>query len=171
MELRINNRKILAALAQVCGGADKMTDITVAIDKLDKIGLEKVKEELRQRGLDENQVDLIEKYLSISGNSEEKLSQAAAILGADEQGKKGLEELNYILDYLQEADGAYPLTIDFTLARGLNYYTGTIFEVKAPACRWAALAAVEGTTTSRVYLAFPEFPEWEYLLALTVFMM
>jgi histidyl-tRNA synthetase len=131
VELRINNRKILAALAQVCGGADKMTDITVAIDKLDKIGLDKVKEELIQRGLDEKQVGLIEQYLSISGNIEEKLSQAALLLGMDEQGKKGLAELKYILDFMKTADAGYPLTIDFTLARGLNYYTGTIFEVKA----------------------------------------
>ena len=131
VELRINNRKILAALAQVCGGADKMTDITVAIDKLDKIGLDKVKEELIQRGLDEKQVGLIEQYLGISGNTEEKLSQAEILLGMDEQGKKGLAELKYIFDFMKSAGDGYPLTIDFTLARGLNYYTGTIFEVKA----------------------------------------
>ena len=131
VELRINNRKILAALANVCGGADKMTDITVAIDKLDKIGLDKVKEELIQRGLAEKQVGLIEQYLGINGSIEEKLSQAEILLGMDEQGKKGLAELKYILDFMKTADGGYPLTIDFTLARGLNYYTGTIFEVKA----------------------------------------
>jgi histidyl-tRNA synthetase len=131
VDLRINNRKILAALAQVCGGADKMTDITVAIDKLDKIGLDKVKEELLQRGLDEKQVGLIEQYLGINGNIEEKLSQAELLLGMDEQGKTGLSELKYVLDFMKTADAGYPLTIDFTLARGFNYYTGTIFEVKA----------------------------------------
>lgn len=131
VELRINNRKILSALANVCGGADKMTDITVAIDKLDKIGMEKVKEELVQRGLDEKQVALIEQYLCIEGNNREKLEKAESIVGADEQGKKGLEELKYVIDFMQGADGSDPLNIDFTLARGLNYYTGTIFEVKA----------------------------------------
>jgi histidyl-tRNA synthetase len=131
VELRINNRKILSALANVCGGADKMTAITVAIDKLDKIGIDKVKEELLQRGLNEKQVELIENYLGIEGSSEEKLQQAESLLGSDEQGKQGLEEMKYILDFMQGTDGSYPLTIDFTLARGLNYYTGSIFEVKA----------------------------------------
>jgi histidyl-tRNA synthetase len=131
MELRINNRKILSALASVCGGSDKMTAITVAIDKLDKIGMEKVKEELVQRGLNEKQVALIEKYLGIEGNNQEKLQQAESIIGSDEQGKNGLEEMKYLLDFMKGPDGSYPLTIDFTLARGLNYYTGTIFEVKA----------------------------------------
>jgi len=93
--------------------------------------MDKVKEELIQRGLDEKQVGLIEQYLSISGNIEEKLSQAEILLGMDEQGKKGLAELKYILDFMKTDDAGYPLTIDFTLARGLNYYTGTIFEVKA----------------------------------------
>ena len=131
VDLRINNRKILSALANVCGGSDKMTDITVAIDKLDKIGMDKVKEELFQRGLNEIQVELIEKYLGIGGNNDEKLEQAESILGSDEQGKTGLQELKYVIDFMKATDGSYPLTIDFTLARGLNYYTGTIFEVKA----------------------------------------
>jgi histidyl-tRNA synthetase len=131
VELRINNRKILSALANVCGGADKMTAITVAIDKLDKIGIDKVKEELLGRGLTEKQVELIENYLGISGGTEEKLKQAESILGSDEQGKKGLEEMKYILDFMKGTSSSYPLTIDFTLARGLNYYTGSIFEVKA----------------------------------------
>jgi histidyl-tRNA synthetase len=139
VELRINNRKILAALAQVCGGADKMTDITVAIDKLEKIGLDKVKEELLQRGLNETQVGLVVQYLTISGNSEEKLRQAEKIIGSDEQGKKGLEELKYILDFIKGPDGVCPLTIDFTLARGLNYYTGTIYEVKATGIRMGSI--------------------------------
>jgi len=131
VELRINNRKILSALANVCGGADKMTAITVAIDKLDKIGIDKVKEELLGRGLTEKQVELIENYLGIAGSTEEKLKQAESILGSDEQGKKGLEEMKYILDFMKGTSSSYPLTIDFTLARGLNYYTGSIFEVKA----------------------------------------
>lgn len=128
-ELRINSRKILAALAEFCGGMDKMVDITIAIDKLDKIGLEKVKAELAQRGLNEEQIATIEKYLSIDGSNEEKLQQIGALLGHLETGKKGVEELQYVNK--QSAIGN--LILDFTLARGLNYYTGIIFEAKAPA--------------------------------------
>ncbi|HEY1201043.1 MAG TPA: histidine--tRNA ligase, partial [Niastella sp.] len=128
-ELRINSRKILAALAEFCGGMEKMVDITIAIDKLDKIGIDKVKEELAQRGLNETQIATIEKYLSIDGSNEEKLQQIAALLGHLETGKKGVEELEYV----NSQAGIGNLIIDFTLARGLNYYTGIIFEAKAPA--------------------------------------
>lgn len=128
-ELRINSRKILAALAEFCGGIDKMVDITIAIDKLDKIGLEKVKEELTNRGLNEEQVTTIEKYLSIDGTNEEKLQQISALLGHLETGKNGVEELAYV----NGQSGIGNIIIDFTLARGLNYYTGIIFEAKAPA--------------------------------------
>ncbi|TDO26842.1 histidine--tRNA ligase [Sediminibacterium goheungense] len=131
VEIRINSRKILAALAEVCGGADKMTDITVAIDKLDKIGIDKVKEELSQRGLNNQQVTIIEKYLTISGNNEEKISQLATLLGNNESGKKGLEEIQYVLTNCDISNSPNHLVTDFTLARGLNYYTGIIFEVKA----------------------------------------
>jgi histidyl-tRNA synthetase len=128
-ELRINSRKILTALAELCGGAEKMTDITIAIDKLDKIGLDKVKAELSQRGLNDEQIGTIEKYLNIAGSNEEKLQQVTTLLGHIETGKKGIEELEVV--NRQSAIGN--LSIDFTLARGLNYYTGIIFEVKAPA--------------------------------------
>jgi histidyl-tRNA synthetase len=128
-ELRINSRKILAALAELCGGMDKMIDITVAIDKLDKIGLDKVKAELAQRGLNEEQIGIIEKYLNISGSNEEKLQQIQSLIGHLETGKKGIEEVETV----NRQSGINNLTIDFTLARGLNYYTGIIFEVKAPA--------------------------------------
>lgn len=131
VEIRINSRKILAALAEVCGGADKMTDITVAIDKLDKIGIDKVKEELSQRGLNNQQVTIIEKYLTINGNNEEKISQLATLLGNNESGKKGLEEIQYVLTNCDTSNSPNHLVTDFTLARGLNYYTGIIFEVKA----------------------------------------
>ncbi|HMT72525.1 MAG TPA: histidine--tRNA ligase [Chitinophagaceae bacterium] len=127
-ELRINHRKILAALAEACGGADKMTDITIAIDKLDKIGIEKVKEELAQRGLSSEQVAIIEKYLSISGNNEEILTALSKLIGETGNGKEGLNDLRYLL-----TTNHSPFTIDPTLARGLNYYTGVIFEAKAPA--------------------------------------
>lgn len=128
VEIRINSRKILAALAEICGGADKMMDITIAIDKLDKIGLEKVKEELLQRGLDENQVATIEKYLGIDGSNEEKIASMKQLLGENEIGKNGIEEIEYLLNY--QANNQQLVT-DFTLARGLNYYTGIIFEIKA----------------------------------------
>ena len=135
-ELRINHRKILTALAEVCGGSDKMMDITIAIDKLDKIGLEKVKEELNQRGLNNEQVAVIEKYLAVSGSNEEKLLQVKNLLGDNESGKKGIEELEYILSQLAthpSTSSGSKLILDFTLARGLNYYTGIILEAKAPA--------------------------------------
>jgi histidyl-tRNA synthetase len=128
-ELRINSRKILAALAEFCGGIDKMVDITIAIDKLDKIGIDKVKEELAQRGLNEEQISTIEKYLNITGSNEEKLQQITSLLGHLETGKNGVEELEFV----NRQSGIENLIIDFTLARGLNYYTGIIFEAKGPA--------------------------------------
>jgi histidyl-tRNA synthetase len=131
VEIRLNNRKILAALAELCGGSDKLTDITVAIDKLDKIGLEKVKEELAQRGLQEQQIGKIEEYLLIDGSNEEKLARISALLNGSETGEKGLEELRFIVDYFAGSTLKPPIVLDFTLARGLNYYTGTIFEIKA----------------------------------------
>ncbi|MFM1970859.1 MAG: hypothetical protein RL731_681, partial [Bacteroidota bacterium] len=130
VEIRINSRKILVALSALCGGADKMIDITVAIDKLDKIGIEKVKEELSGRGLDANQVAIIEKYLQITGSNNEKINQLTALIGEITEGKEGLQEINTLLEHFR----AFPnvnLVADFTLARGLNYYTGIIFEVKA----------------------------------------
>jgi histidyl-tRNA synthetase len=126
VSIRINNRKVLAALANVCGGPQFMTDITVAIDKLDKIGMEKVKEELTSKGLSAEQVGTIEKYLNISGTDAEKISQAEHLIGNDEEGRKGLEEMKYVLSFFSDT-----VETDLTLARGLNYYTGTIFEVKA----------------------------------------
>lgn len=130
VEIEINNRKILTALAEVCGGADKMMDITIAIDKLDKIGIEKVKEELRVKELNEEQIGIIEKYLAINGSNEEKLQQIKFLLNENETGKKGIEELEFIYDFLLTAHNS-PLAFDFTLARGLNYYTGIIYEIKA----------------------------------------
>ena len=128
VEIKINSRKILAALAELCGGADKMINITIAIDKLDKIGIEKVKVELLQRGLNEDQINIIEKYLSINGSNEEKLIAIKKLVGENATAKKGIEEIEYLLNFTLHQ---LPLTIDFTLARGLNYYTGIIFEVKA----------------------------------------
>jgi histidyl-tRNA synthetase len=128
-ELRINSRKILVALAELCGGANKLIDITIAIDKLDKIGLEKVKEELQERGLKDDQIKIIESYLNITGSNEEKLDQIKSLIGSSEIGKQGIEEVEFVFQQTKNTN----LSIDFTLARGLNYYTGIIFEAKAPA--------------------------------------
>jgi histidyl-tRNA synthetase len=130
VDIRINSRKILAALAEACGGADKMMEITLVIDKLDKIGMVRVKEELAQKGLDEKQLAIIEKYLSIDGNNEAKILALKALLGNIEAGRKGIQEIEYILSFLSSGVTQQPLA-DFTLARGLNYYTGIIFEIKA----------------------------------------
>lgn len=130
VQIKINNRKILAALAERCGGLEQLTNITIAIDKLDKIGLDKVKDELLQRGLQTNQVEIIEQYLSIEGTNEAQLQQLATLLMGIEVGAKGIEEIRYLLNFLP-AMVCSQVFLDFTLARGLNYYTGMIFEVKA----------------------------------------
>ncbi|WEK36199.1 MAG: histidine--tRNA ligase [Candidatus Pseudobacter hemicellulosilyticus] len=132
VEIRINSRKMLQALAELTGQPERMTDITVAIDKLDKIGLDKVKEELTERGISEAAVKKIEMYLQISGNNAEKLVQAQALFGEQLTAQAGLNELQS-LSNRQPAVGneKASLVVDFTLARGLNYYTGIIFEVKA----------------------------------------
>jgi histidyl-tRNA synthetase len=130
VEIRINSRKILAALAEVCGGTDKMMSITIAIDKLDKIGIDKVKEELLQRGLNHEQIATIETYLNINGSNDEKLNKLTELIGNTETGSKGIEEINYLLKFLPSIV-THQLIADFTLARGLNYYTGIIFEIKA----------------------------------------
>lgn len=131
VEVRINNRKILLALAQICGGEDKLIDLTIAIDKLDKIGWDKVKEELDKKNFSEAQQKIIQTYLTIEGNNSEKLKQLTNLLGNNEIGLKGIEEINYVLDYHVQTGMDKHLVADFTLARGLNYYTGIIFEVKA----------------------------------------
>lgn len=131
VEVKINNRKILLALAQICGGEDKLIDLTIAIDKLDKIGWDKVKEELDKKNFSETQQKIIQTYLTIEGNNTEKLKQLTNLLGNNEIGLKGIEEINYILDYHAQTGMGKHLVADFTLARGLNYYTGIIFEVKA----------------------------------------
>ncbi|WP_235906187.1 histidine--tRNA ligase [Ginsengibacter hankyongi] len=134
VDIKINSRKILAALAEVCGGSDKMSAITVAIDKLDKIGIEKVKEELIENNLSVQQISVIESYLQIGGSNDEKLTKITTLLNNVETGQKGIEELKIILNYINEVAGqssTSSINIDFTLARGLNYYTGIIYEVKA----------------------------------------
>jgi histidyl-tRNA synthetase len=128
-ELRINSRNVLVALAEICGGTEKLIDITVAIDKLDKIGIDKVKVELAEKGLKEDQIATIEKYLQITGGNEEKLMAIKTLFANSDIGKKGIEELEHVFGLTKNIN----LIIDLTLARGLNYYTGIIFEAKAPA--------------------------------------
>lgn len=129
IEIRLNNRKILSALAEIVGGADKMMDITTAIDKLDKIGLQKVKEELGERGLTNEQITTVENYLFITGSNEEKLANAKELFANSPTGLGGISELEYVLSHVSRLTSQ--VSIDLTLARGLNYYTGTIFEIKA----------------------------------------
>jgi histidyl-tRNA synthetase len=133
--IKINNRKILTGIAETIGAADKIVDITVAIDKLDKIGLENVNQELREDGLSEEQIAKLQPIIALEGSNEEKLNTIAEVLKDSETGMKGVEEIRYILGILSNQDNQSmlnnPIELDLTLARGLNYYTGAIFEVKA----------------------------------------
>lgn len=129
--VKINNRKILAGIAEVIGEKDRIVDITVAIDKLDKIGLEKVNEELIQKGIPQTAVDKLQPILHLSGSVSEKLSQLETAIGQSEIGAKGIAEVRTLFDYLAAFDLKTEVELDLTLARGLNYYTGAIFEVKA----------------------------------------
>ena len=129
--IKINNRKILAGLAEVSGQPDKLVDITVAIDKIDKIGLDAVKQELFEKGLSEEAVAVIEPVLTLSGTTEEKIARMKELLSASETGMKGLEEVSTLFSLIAGAGITQPVELDLSLARGLNYYTGAIFEVKA----------------------------------------
>ena len=131
VQIKINNRKILTGIAEVIGAADKIVDITVAIDKLDKIGLDNVNQELREDGLTEDQIAKLQPIISLEGTNEEKLDTIAEVLKNSEVGLKGVEENRYILNTLKVTGLKNELQLDLTLARGLNYYTGAIFEVKA----------------------------------------
>ncbi len=129
--LKMNNRKILYGIAQTIGHADKMVDITVAIDKLEKIGLENVKEELRERGIDEEAIAKLQPILELSGTNEQKLARLEAVIGASETGLEGIAEMRTIFSHARTMGIRQIVEIDLSLARGLNYYTGAIFEVKA----------------------------------------
>lgn len=131
VQIKINNRKILSGIAEVIGEADKIVDITVAIDKLDKIGLENVNAELREKGVSEDAVAKLQPVISLSGTNEEKLEVMANFLQSSEIGMKGVEETRFVLDTLKGLELKNEIQFDLTLARGLNYYTGAIFEVKA----------------------------------------
>ena len=129
--IKLNNRKILAGLAEVSGQPDKLVDITVAIDKIDKIGLDAVKQELTEKGLTEQAIAVIEPVLTLSGTTAEKLSRMRELLATSETGLKGLEEIGTLFSLIDGAGISQTVELDLSLARGLNYYTGAIFEVKA----------------------------------------
>lgn len=129
--LKINNRKILTGIAEMIGAADKIVDITVAIDKLDKIGLENVNQELANAGISPEAIDKLQPIISLQGTNDEKLNVIKNVLKDSQVGLKGVEEVTYILDVLKSMQLHNEIELDLTLARGLNYYTGAIFEVKA----------------------------------------
>ena len=131
VSLLINNRKVLAGIAEAIGAPEKLVDITVAIDKMDKIGTENVNNELREKGLSPEAIDKLQPILNLSGSNEEKLLQLETILQNSETGLKGIRELRKVFDYLRLLDIHIEIKLDLTLARGLSYYTGAIFEVKA----------------------------------------
>ncbi|MBR6354859.1 MAG: ATP phosphoribosyltransferase regulatory subunit, partial [Paludibacteraceae bacterium] len=135
VSLHINNRKILAGIAEVIGEPDKLIDVTVAIDKLDKIGLENVNKELLERGLSQTAVDKLQPILALSGTNEEKLSVIRNLLSQSTIGTQGVEEMETVFALAKDAipadNDTFRIELDLTLARGLNYYTGAIFEVKA----------------------------------------
>ena len=129
--IKINNRKILSGIAEIIGEAEKITDITVAIDKMDKIGLEKVNEEIASKGISEEAIAKLQPILKLSGSNAEKLEQLKVVLAASEVGLKGVMELETIFGLCEAMKVETKIDLDLTLARGLNYYTGAIFEVKA----------------------------------------
>lgn len=129
--IKLNNRKILSGIAEIIGELDKIVDITVAIDKLDKIGLEKVNEELASKGIPQSAINKLQPIILLEGANEDKLKTLKTVLSASENGLKGVEELEFILDRLNIAGISSQLDLDLTLARGLSYYTGAIIEVKA----------------------------------------
>ena len=131
VRIHINNRKILTGIAEVIGAKENIVDITVAIDKLDKIGLDNVNAELKEKGLSDEAIDKLQPILALAGSNEEKLQQLKSLLADSEVGMKGIEEAEFIISTLSECNLNNEVMVDLTLARGLNYYTGAIFEVKA----------------------------------------
>ena len=129
--VKLNNRKILSGIAEIIDESERITDITVAIDKLDKIGLDKVNEELRERGVSEQAIEKLQPIIKLEGSNSEKLDTLREVLAASEIGLKGVEEIAYILDKAAQMGLRSEVQLDLTLARGLNYYTGAIIEVKA----------------------------------------
>lgn len=177
--LKLNNRKILYGVAETIGHADKMIDITMAIDKLDKIGIENVEKELLERGLEQSAIDKLKPILVLEGTNREKLAKLKSVIGESEVGLKGVEEMETIFDYIEASDINLDIEIDLSLARGLNYYTGAIFEVKAKdyaigsICgggRYDDLTGIFGMpNTSGVGISFGADRIYDVLLALELF--
>ena len=131
VQIKINNRKILTGIAEVIGEAEKIIDITVAIDKLDKIGIDNVNKELKENGISDEAITKLQPIIALNGSNEDKLNTLQEVLSTSDIGLKGIEETHYILNKLSSVDIQNEIELDLTLARGLNYYTGAIFEVKA----------------------------------------
>ena len=148
---RLITARFFYLIAEVIGEAEKIVDITVAIDKLDKIGLDNVNEELRNDGISEDAIEKLQPIISLSGTNDEKLEVIAKVLEGSEVGLKGVEETKFILDTLKTLGLNNEIELDLTLARGLNYYTGAIFEVKALDTQWEVLQVVVVTTTSPAF--------------------
>ena len=129
--IKLNNRKILSGIAEIIGAADKIVDITVAIDKLDKIGLDNVNAELKEKGLSDEAIATLQPLLALDGTNDERLTALAGMLADSEAGMKGIEEMRFVLDHVAQLGTRARVELDVSLARGLNYYTGTILEVKA----------------------------------------
>ena len=129
--IKLNNRKVLSGIAEVIGAPDKIVDITVAIDKIDKIGIDNVNAELREKGLGEEAVATLQPLLTLAGSNAEKLATLKTLLAKSEVGNKGIEEIEYVLGHVESLNLKSTVELDVSLARGLNYYTGTILEVKA----------------------------------------
>lgn len=140
--VKINSRKLLAGLAELCGAADQMMDITIALDKIDKIGWDGVTKELQTKGLSEEHISIIEKVINVTGDNEQKLSALAEVMASSEIAQKGIEELRQTLSYhkaLQNETWSSQLVVDISLARGLNYYTGVIVEVTTDAVKMGSI--------------------------------
>ncbi|MEE1099444.1 MAG: histidine--tRNA ligase [Alistipes sp.] len=177
--LKMNNRKILFGIAECIGHADKMVDITVAIDKLEKIGLDNVKAELKERGIDDDAVAKLQPILELEGTNSQKLDKLEKIIGESEVGLKGVEEMRTIFSYVERLGVELPIELDLSLARGLNYYTGAIFEVKAndyqigSICgggRYDDLTGIFGLpNTSGVGISFGADRIYDVLLGLNLF--
>ena len=131
VEIKVNNRKVLAGITEIIGAPERMTDITVAIDKLEKIGYEAVLEELKQKGLSDSSCELLVPFLQMEGSNKEKLEELESMLEDSAAGMQGLAEMRLLLEYVEEDPVHAELEFDLTLARGLNYYTGSILEVKS----------------------------------------
>ncbi len=140
VEVRLNNRKVLIGIAEVIGAADKFMDITIAIDKLDKIGIEGVSKELISRGVSESAIEKIKIFLDTKGSNVDKMDVLERELADSEMGKKGVEELQTLFGYLDKLELQQEVVLDITLARGLNYYTGTIYEVKAKDAKMGSIS-------------------------------